>query len=197
MFIRKHGRRYLILHSYRDGRGKVCQRRLGYFLDAAGLQRQLAELPVRCPDLADGLDGLRNRGQAILGDGSPCEAAPQRAQRIRRAARLLSTYLAEESEPEVWRECNDELAALRSKLPAAEMDEVERARGRLSPRRRRFDPSEVEAQPYREALDKRAAELAQEGRLAESAEVLSERIQRCPTSAARRPMARCCIDWGG
>jgi len=37
MFIRKHGRRYLILHSYRDGRGKVCQRRLGHFWDEGGL----------------------------------------------------------------------------------------------------------------------------------------------------------------
>ena len=118
----------------------------------------------------------------MLTDG-PAYEAGQRAQRIRRTARLLSTYLAEESDPEVWH--HRELAALRAKLPEAGLDEVEQALGRLSPRRRRFDPSEVEAQPYREALDKRADLLLQEGQLAEGAEVLHERVQRCPTSAAR------------
>jgi hypothetical protein len=41
MFLRKMGRKILLLHSARDGSGKVLQRRLGDFANAQEAKRQL------------------------------------------------------------------------------------------------------------------------------------------------------------
>ena len=186
MFLRKRGRRFLILHSYRDGRGKVCQRRLGDFVDAAGLSRELLELPRRLPEMEPFLARLQVQGEAMLSQRtSGCSEPEQRAQRIRRTARLLSTYLAEEGDPEVLRQVAAELHDLQVKLPAQETNPLNRSRARLSPRRRRYDPSDPQAQPYLQALDQEAEQLTEQSRLAEGAEVLAERVKRCPTAEAR------------
>jgi len=39
MFLRKMGRRYLLLHSQRMGDGRVRQRRLGHFEQLAELRK--------------------------------------------------------------------------------------------------------------------------------------------------------------
>lgn len=183
MFVRKRGRRYLILHSYRDGRGKVCQRRLGAFVDAPGLVRQLAELPERCPEMAAFLPKLQVQAEALLREQS--SDPERRAQRIRRTARLLSTYLAEESDPEVLRKVAPELHDLQVKLPVPESTPLSRSRARLSPRRRRYDPSDPQAQAYLQALDQEADHLTEQARIQEGAEVLAERVRLCPTADAR------------
>ena len=42
MYLRKMGRRFLLLHSQRLGDGRVLQRRLGHFEQGAELRRSLS-----------------------------------------------------------------------------------------------------------------------------------------------------------
>ena len=43
MFLRRMGRKILVLHSYRDGTGRVCQRRLAHFDSAEEAAERLAD----------------------------------------------------------------------------------------------------------------------------------------------------------
>ena len=130
MFLRRKGRRILLLHSYRDGRGKVCQRRLGHFVDPVGLDRQLDDLPRRCPEVAFDSVKLRSQAQALLHQGaaSPKSQVNQsegRADRIGRAIRSLLNLLAEEEDPAVLTLLAADLDALQSRLNAPGPAEVE------------------------------------------------------------------------
>jgi tetratricopeptide (TPR) repeat protein len=199
-----------MLHSYRDGRGKVCQRRLGHFCDAAGLDRQLAELPGRCPEFAGEVDKLRARGQALLSDG--WAGGQPRVERMRAAIRSLLRGLAEEKDPEVMGLLAAELEPLRARLegrgpnefdrPLAEAEEqihtgdlegaernlgelVRATRGLLPPGRQCFDPSELQVWPHLQALELLGHVLTRQDRLPEAARVMAERVRRCPTAPAR------------
>lgn len=98
MFLRQMGRRILILHSYRDGLGKVCQRRLGHFLDSTSLEKQLDELPGRCPEFAGEWVRLRQRAQALLDSTRPLQPRERQA---RKAIQTLLNWLAEGGDPEL------------------------------------------------------------------------------------------------
>jgi len=187
MFIKKHGRRCLLLHSYRDGRGKSCHRRLAHFADAAGLERALEDLPLRCPGLAGQVSKIRRQAQAHL-DGTPPPASPEeRAWKIRRAAGALLTYLTEESDEDVWETVASDLALVNARLLERldEPDGIITERSRLSPRRRRFDASDQAARDYGQALDGKVEELQKDEKFAESATVLAERVKLCPTPESR------------
>ena len=184
MFLRKMGRRVLILHSYRDGRGKVCQQRLGHFVDAPGLERHLASLPQRCPDIH--LDAIKLRAQAkrLLSDAAQPAAAEERAQRIQRATRRLLNYLAEEEDPEVLLEAKPDLELLQAHLGEPgkeEQADLRRTRSQLSPRRRRFDSGESKAQDYLEALEGLAGRLS----FPDHVELLAEAARAHPTADSR------------
>ena len=198
MFLRKNGRRIYLLHSYRDGRGQVCQRRVGNFVDSADLERQLADLPTRCPEIASGdLSKLRGQAEDLL---AGIEVKPARgAERIRRATRTLLRLLAEEN-ADTLSVVSGELQTLKARLCQtaesheqaseiqAETEEKLRsqalaARSRLSPRRRRLDPTEATALPHVIATYRLADFLSRQGRLQESAEVFEQLV--CPTAATR------------
>jgi tetratricopeptide (TPR) repeat protein len=180
MFLRKMGRRILILHSYRDGRGKVCQRRLGDFSDAAGLERELGELPRKCPDFDCDVSRLRSRGQELLNVADGPRASP--TDQARKALKKLLNWLAEEREVE---SLAPELATLRARLEevnAGEATPLSRSRSLLPSRRRRFDSSDPKAQPYLQTLDQLVEEARQRGQQQEEAQILRERVSACPDS---------------
>lgn len=225
MFLRKKGQRIYLLHSYRDGRGQVCHRRLGHFADRASLERQLADLHTSCPEFGgEALSKLRTQAEDLLVDFKARSVGG--AERIRRATRALLTLLAEQ-DAETLTEVADELQTLQARLGPTEraqapgateqvwdlgetdqskvqgateqaqelgattepsQEETEEslrsqaraARSRLSPRRRRMDPTEPTALPYVEATHRLAEYLVTQGRLLESAEVFEQLV--CSTS---------------
>ena len=190
MFLRKKGCRVYLLHSYRDGRGQVRQRRLGHFVDKAGLERQLTDLLKRCPEIANQeFSQLREQAENLLTD---LEVKPARgAERIRRATRTLLRLLAEE-DAETLRDVAGDLQMLQARLdgtkPSEDSEQGLRsqalaARSRLSPRRRRFDLTEATALPHVQASYRLADFLARQGRLQESAEMFEQIV--CPTMATR------------
>lgn len=179
MFLRKMCRRILILHSYRDGRGKVCQRRLGHFHDLAGLERELKELPTRCPELHWDEAKLRDCAERLLSSSEPSRQAARH--RAGQALRTLLNWLAEEHDPQ---DLAPQLASLRDRLTGLKLEEdspVGRARRLLPLRRRRFDPSDPKVAPYLEALDQQAE---REPDLPAKVQILAERVQACPTPQA-------------
>src|ERR1017187_8019565 len=101
MFVKRSGRRCLLLHSVRDGRGKVGHRRLGHFWDAASLERCLAALPQGAPELKPDIEQIRRKAHEKLSvEPSPQRAEPdQRVDKCRKAVRSLLTLLAEEDDP--------------------------------------------------------------------------------------------------
>ena len=137
MFLRKRGRRFLVLHSYRDGRGKVCHRRLGHFCDRAGMDRLLVQLPERFPRPVDELTRLREQAEAELGEsaegasgergwgGVGVRAASERAERLRRATRALLTMLAEEDDPQVLDSLRGDLDELGTRIGAPARERIE------------------------------------------------------------------------
>lgn len=73
MFFRQRKNRILLLHSYRDGEGKVCQRRLATFLSSAELQGLLSDgdrwadaLQQAHPDIRCNAEHLRELAAAWL-----------------------------------------------------------------------------------------------------------------------------------
>ncbi len=175
MFLRRMCRRILILHSYRDGRGKVCQRRLGHFTDLAGLERELDDLPRRCPDLHWDGSRLRDQASKLLNEASH---SPVPSERARKALRTLLNWFAEEPDP-------GQLATLRVRLRQMDLDEsnnpIEQARSALPSRRKRFDPSDPKAQAYLETLEQMARHQDQPE---EKAQILGQRVQACPDPQA-------------
>lgn len=179
MFLRRMRRRILILHSYRDGRGKVCQRRLGHFTDLAGLERELDDLPRRCPDLYCDGPRLRDRARKLLHDQPP---GRQPSENVSKALRTLLNWLTEELDPG---QLSPDLATLRARLQKMDLDEannpLSQARSALPSRRKRFDPSDDKAQAYLEALEQ-LAKLQQQPE--EKARILGQRVQACPDPRA-------------
>ncbi len=190
MFLRKRGRRVLILQSFRDGQGRMCQRRCGHFADAAGLERQLEQVSQNCPELTVDRAKLREQAQPLL-EGTEFESQ-RRAQRLRKAIRSLLRLLADEDDPDVVNDIAADIDMLRTRLDSDgpgqsghSQEVVEQLRSQLPPRRRRFDPGEVKAQPYLRAVEQLSEALERQDRLAEAVEVMEERVRACPTPQAR------------
>lgn len=209
MYLRKQGRRIYLLQSYRDGQGRVCQRRLGHFTDWAGWQRQRAELALRRPELRGEFEKLSERAESMLVH-QPITKPPQvRAQAIRGLVRALLNKLAEEEDEEVLGSLDAELRELGARLghcdPDGLMAEAEQqlqqgdleeaeaslhqvarlARATLPTRRQRFDSSDPKARLYLDALDRLSDVLLKQSQCEDAVEVLAERVSCCPSSSSR------------
>jgi tetratricopeptide (TPR) repeat protein len=168
MFVRRLGKQCLLLASYRDGRGKVCQRRLASFRDRASLEEHLHRL---VPTAA--LERLRSRALALLEEIRPARKPPQ--ERVRDGARTVLNVLAQQPELEAL----EEVQVLHRRL-----------RGEPVISRRRYWAQDPEVVAWAEALEREALELEQRGRLEESLAVYLRRLSRVqgdrtPLRAAR------------
>lgn len=209
MYLRKQGRRIYLLQSYRDGQGKVRQRRLGHFSDLSGWNRQQAELPLRCPELRKDLDKLRERAELML-ESQPSTPQPQaRVKALRGLIRTLLTRLAEEEDEEVLADLGADLQLLKARVSQSDPDELRAeaaqqiqqgdlegaeanldklvlvSRATLPVRRQTFDPSDPKARTYLEALDRLGEVFVEQQKWQEAVEVLEERVSSCPSPAAR------------
>jgi len=168
MFVRKSGRQCLLLASYRDDRGKVCQRKLASFRDRASVDAHLHRLVP-----AAALDRLRSKALAILDAIGPARKPPH--ERLRRGARTLLNVLTQRPELEAV----EEVGLLRRRL-----------RGEPVVSGRRYWAQDPEVQACGQALERQARELEQQGLLEESLVVVRQRGDlirgdRAPLQAAR------------
>jgi len=87
MFLRRMGRKILVLHSYRDGTGRVCQRRLAHFDSAEEAAERLADpdwqadLNHRYPELAVQPKLLKTKLDVLLQSVAPKRVRPTRTNR--------------------------------------------------------------------------------------------------------------------
>ena len=187
------GRRYLLLHNYRDGSGKVCQRRLGHFEQGSELRRSLicrdwrADFARKHPELTVDWQRLRERAEELADD----REYASRAQRIQLLTRNLVTLLREEGAEQRAALLGQLQEALGEKDAPEGEDEsslrqlVRARRARLPVRRQRFETQEPEVAPYLQSLEKLGENLRRQGRLEDYAEVLGVRAQSVPNEEAR------------
>src|ERR1017187_8549111 len=118
MFIKRSGRRCLLLHSVRDGSGKVGHRRLGHFWDAASLGRCLAALLQGSPEFKPDIERIRRKAHEKLNvePFPPRAESDQRVDKFRRFVRSLLTLLAEEDDSQVIQAIMPDLDKLRVRL---------------------------------------------------------------------------------
>lgn len=183
MFLRKRGRRFLLLHSYRDGQGRVCQARLGHFDDVEEARRCLdspawrREFAGRFPDLE--VDWARVAQQAAE---TPASSSPARRAN---GARSLEVRLNESLSAflRLWAQVADvELRqrvaeVLRHGLRLNDLDGAHlealawKAKARLDPRRTDFRDGEGEE--YLKTLSLQAEELKARGEHREACQLLA------------------------
>ncbi len=168
MFVRRLGRQLLLLASYRDDRGKVCQRRLAAFRDRASLEEHLPKLVP-----AGHVERLRDRALALLEEIRPARKPPQ--ERVRGGARALLHLLVHQPELEAV----EEVRVLQRRLL-----------GEPVVGGRRYWAQDPEIQAWAEAQEQEALELEQRGRWEESLGVYLRRMSRVegdrtPLRAAR------------
>ncbi len=205
MFLRRSGRRILLLHSYRDGRDQVCQMRLGHLLEEEALERfdcpdWKAEIEASLPRLRVKWSHLRERLVLLLASGGErLRRACKREDMVEERLKALLRALAYETDSKVldrvaavvqdrarcqrasWgraEECLDQ-----GDLKAAEQelrDLVARGRAQLAP---------PEVKSYLLAQARLGQLLLQQGRFRECAEVERQRAACCPTREA-------CLDLG-
>ncbi len=196
MFLRKRGRRVLLLHSYRDGQGRVCQARLGHFLEVDEARRCLYE-PAWREDFAGRFPGVKvdwarvTRQVGAIPENSPGPARPRPLKvRLDEALRTFLHLWARVEDADLAHQVAD---VLRDRLRLAERDDSDlearqwRARARLEPRRTDFHDGA--ADEYIQTLESRAGELKTQGRLQEACQVLEEIAQSQPTFERRADYA--------
>ena len=175
MYLRKMGRRFLLLHSQRLGDGRVLQRRLGHFEQGAELRRSLScarwreQFRKKNPGVSVDWRRLQEQAQHLPDD----PPRTGREQRIALLKRNLLSLLREEGHEGIRgfiQELESHCSDCRSALPA---------------RRRRFEASEPRASDYFSALRAQAEQLKAEERLEESAAVLQEWVAASASPEAR------------
>lgn len=204
MFLRKRHQRYVLIHSYRDGRGRVRQLRLGHFEGKTALALQLE--PERWqhwisafaedhPEVQVDWQRLRGQAQRFLESNDfEDKARPtkrvlteSRVERIERMIRALSSLLDREDEPEVLQRLVPQLEQLLTKAAAPDdelrglRERLRQERANLPVRRRSFEPDDPQVIPYLEALQSLLEGLDGEGNWEECVPLLAERVQRCPS----------------
>lgn len=203
MFWRKVGRRYHLIHSYRDGRGKVCQLKVRQFLDAESLERQLArwgELERELRALHPRVDGERLRAQAeqALREADP--PGVDRAARARELCRQLRRLVDDDPglAPLVERALSREqpsekgLSRARELLQDGHCVEAERAlvklrrrwRGLVPAGRRPMLAERERLEPYNRTLSLLAEVYRRRGRFRRAVEVGAERVRLDPSPDA-------------
>ncbi|MCW5869625.1 MAG: tetratricopeptide repeat protein [Candidatus Eremiobacteraeota bacterium] len=195
--MRKRGRRVLLLHSYRDGQGRVCQARLGDFSEVEEARSCLSN-PVWREDFARRFPRVKVDWARVLRQAEETPENPPRRSHSRSHSRsrsrslelrldeALSTFLR------LWAQVEDahltqKIAdVLRDRLRLAELDPTDlealewRTRARLEPRRSDFRDGTADV--YLETLSRRAEQLKAQGRLQEACQVLEEVAQSKPTA---------------
>lgn len=216
MFLRKMGRRFLLLHAYRDGRGVVCQRRLGHFESPAEMHTRLGEaewcdrLQQDYPEVRMDWERLREDARRLQDEPSLVRVpAPKGRPSLVGTVRKLIRLAAEEGDEGVLREA---LEVLRSRvrsldrpdaqlergehyLQAEQFEEAEaeleavmwKSRLELPPRRTRLE--EPQAREHLGALRGLSRALAGQGRLVEGCKVAQQRARMNP---GRMPLGH----WG-
>jgi len=210
MFLRKKSQRYLLLHSVRDGKGRVRHLRLGQFESAASLGARLQEsqwqswqewFSDQYPEIHVNWVRLRMQAEKMFreDDGSSevklaaKREVPHRVARLRSQIRSLTEVLASETDSQVLEQIHDQLIPLRTQLEQLgarfnrepDYKEVDRARAQLPSRRKVFSEHDPEATDYLRALDDLEQSLDSQGELAECAKVLAERVRCCPSPQSR------------
>jgi len=195
MFIRKQGKRWQLLHSCRDGSGRIYHRRLGHFTESGELGRKLDEISQKCPEVrfdrtrlmskVVGFETSRETVREDIREDSGLDAS-RRSDKIRRYARALLRLLAEEDDGAVLQDAQEDLVLLSARLREfGEIDEIKVHLSRLSPRRRKFDRSEPKACLYLEALDQLSRKLQLQGQVEKALDVLGRRVECCATPEAQ------------
>ncbi|MFN8611891.1 MAG: hypothetical protein U0931_30380 [Vulcanimicrobiota bacterium] len=207
MFLRKMGHRYLLLHSYRDGRGKVCQRRLAHFESPAQMHVNLNRAEWR-ERLQTDYPEIKMDWRRLTQDAATLEQAPvaprTRASQGRPSlagqVRKLVRMAAEEGKVEVLHQAAE---ILQSRLRSLARPEAELARGesylqsqqfaeaeaeleavvwktrlQLPPARRRLE--EPQARDHLQALRSLSRALEGQGKTAESSRIAEQRARMNP-----------------
>jgi len=199
MFLRKRGRRILLLHSYRDGQGKVCQARLGHFLEVGEARRCLAQRAWR-EDFARRFPEVNVDWQQLLEQARKLKRNAPQPSRPRplevRLDQALGSFLrlwAQVEDPQLAQQVAE---VVRDRLRLAETPPISpqeclekgdsnqlealgwRARAQLDPRRTRIREG---AELYTKTLARRAQVLQNEGLQLEASQVLEELAQIDPT----------------
>jgi tetratricopeptide (TPR) repeat protein len=210
MFLRRSGRKILLLHSYRDGSGRVCQLRLDHLEEGQArgnfpgppLERRARSplfqhrneleppahptehTPQRCPPPsapAKHTPGLVEKRLADLLHTLNSESDPRVIQRVADAVQQrLRATRASIEEAEAHTQ-NGDLAAAETTLK----DLIIKTRAALPARRKRFHEKDPQAQPYLQAQERLAELLKQQGRLQECLETQRQRVAACPTREAQ------------
>jgi hypothetical protein len=162
MFIRKRGRLCLILTSYRDGQGKVRQRRLGHFRDRETLERAWASLSDS--GLGTSLASLRPRAEQLLEELGGSE--PHR--RAKKSSRSLLALLADYPELAQLDEVKQLALRLQPEPVPGSGEEslrrkVEWEAVRLHPRRHKYGPGEAGLAGYLKSKLELSQHLRQQG----------------------------------
>jgi hypothetical protein len=171
MFLRVLGRQCLVLTSYRDGYGKVRQRRLGSFRNRDSFERIWRELAAD-PACRVQLKQLRPKAESLLATLPEVDTRSK----ARRAVRSLLHILATEPNCVLESELEQLRQRLQSQPPADAQQKVDWERSRLSPRRRHLDPQTTFAQ----ALQERAKQWEEEGELEQGLRDRQELAERTP-----------------
>lgn len=182
----------LLLHSYRDGQGRVCQARLGHFAEVEEARHCLSQ-PSWRQDFARRFPEVKVDWARVTLQAGGISKNPKKPIRSRpleaRLDEALTTFLR------LWARLEDaslnqQIAdVLRDRLRLAERDDTDleakewRARARLDPRRTDFHDGAAE--DYIQTLEARAEELRSQERLHEVCQVLHEVVQSKPTPDRR------------
>lgn len=203
MFLKRHGRQICLRHSQRDGLGRIRQRRLGHFQDLTSLAVHLnpaawqawrVDFERQHPDIAVDWERLRLQAETLVQAEERRLSDAQKDGLTRQALILLLGLLDEERDQELLGQVSARLntpperpEAVDERAEESEDDLRRRltdGQRALPPGRRAFDPSETTARPYLEALDDLATRLRGQGQLAESAEILKQRLDGCADETA-------------
>lgn len=211
MFLRKMGRRYLLLHAYRDGRGRVCQRRLGHFEGAEEMRQRLLEPEWRAGLQRDYPDVRMDWGR-LSQDAQRLEAQPTLVRppvsrgkaSLQGLVRKLVRAAAEEQDQQVLTQA---LQILQSRVRSLQRVDPQLQRGEEYLQAGQFVEAEAEfeAVVWKSRLDLPAARsrleepeagahlralrglseaLEAQGRLAESSQVAQQRVRMNPARQA-------------
>lgn len=210
MFLRRVGRKIVLLHSYRDGSGRVCQLRLADVEEELALecfrnQSWRGELEERFSDIRMDWRRLRERLELLLEDVAPRQRRARTRQiLVETRLRDLLRALQSETDERVLKgvaeavqhrlDCTGaSLQRAEKKAEAGDLDAAERelralvvrTRAELPARRSRFSEKEPPVKSYLQAQERLAEVLRQQGRLKESLEVQRARVNCCATREAR------------
>jgi len=197
MFLRMRGRQVLLLHNYRDGRGRVRQRCLGRLaqqeieqLQSPAWQREFCRT---FPEIRPDWERLGLKAQGVERAQAPREKRVASLPSLLRQIDLVHDDAALEQllqAVQSRREANRasleraEEALAQGDLAAAETELVS-LNHKLRPKRRKFEGADPLVQPYRNVNTLLRQLLARQGRVEDGCRVLTELVATCPTPEDR------------